>query len=406
MCDVRLDLTRQKLTIVPADVLRLGDSLCQLSIVGNLVCELPADLDLCRRLRVLNLAANELSGLPNLSGLKELTHVGLSYNKVSDAGLPALQRCLPACLQSLDLAANELCHLEALLEVFEERLPKLQHASLRANPLAIRVGYKALVACSVFGAHLTLFDGAQISPDMREDAATRDAAAAGSALGGHAAAVDSHADGEIVDNAGEEGAEPEAHAEDNGNDHNVTLRVTIMQLAGVPNAPLPAGGVPGAADSSIAAEGGGEAALDQHIAISFTILGKASCTKALPRAGTVDFEATSVDLCLPRCVQLRDELLVHGVPFDVLAIKPTAVCDSSGEIAAALGAEPAPAARHEVLGTVVTRWEPLACGEPELTQVCSAVVQPPVPTKKSKTRSANAPPPFTLSLTASIAVLS
>merc|ERR1719231_892069 len=35
MADVRLDLTHQRRTVVPADVLRLGESLVQLSVVGN-----------------------------------------------------------------------------------------------------------------------------------------------------------------------------------------------------------------------------------------------------------------------------------------------------------------------------------------------------------------------------------
>lgn len=135
MADVRLDLTNQRLSVVPADVLRLGESLVQLSVVGNTIVELPTDLDLCKRLRVLNLAANELSGLPKLTTLKGLVHVGLAYNRVTDQALGALHRCLPAALQSLDLTANELVHLDTLLELFEEKFHSMRHLSLMSNPL-------------------------------------------------------------------------------------------------------------------------------------------------------------------------------------------------------------------------------------------------------------------------------
>ena len=166
--DLRLDLTRLRLSVVPADVLRLGDSLVELSLVGNAICELPADLDLCKRLKVLNCAANELSGLPNLAGLRELSHVGLGYNCVNDAALPALNRSLPTCLQSLDLSANELLDLSTFIDLFEDKFAKLYHLSLQHNPLAIRPGYKTDICKSALGANLTLIDNVEVTPEIRD----------------------------------------------------------------------------------------------------------------------------------------------------------------------------------------------------------------------------------------------
>ena len=129
--------TLQSLQVVPGEVLKLGASLRELTVVGNHIGEMPAELDLCRRLRVLNLAANDLSGLPDLSRLRELAHVGLACNRVDDRSLPAVVRCLPASLASLDLGANELCSLESLLSAFEARaLPGLRQLYLYGNGLS------------------------------------------------------------------------------------------------------------------------------------------------------------------------------------------------------------------------------------------------------------------------------
>ena len=72
---LRLNLTMQKLLVVPAAVCKL-DSLVELSVVANRICELPAQLGQCWRLRVLNAGANELCALPVLSETT-LVHVGL-----------------------------------------------------------------------------------------------------------------------------------------------------------------------------------------------------------------------------------------------------------------------------------------------------------------------------------------
>ena len=122
----------------------------------------------------------------------------------------------------------------------------------------------------------------------------------------------------------------------------------------------------------------------------------------MPRAPIIDFENTSVELTLPRSVELRDELLVHGIPFDVYTLSAPAAPEGDGDEAAP------PEPERTLLGTVVTHWGSLLSGEVELTQVSSASVQPaaPKPAKGSKKSKAKPPPPFTLSITASIAVLS
>ena len=383
MAEVRLDLTHQRLTVVPADVLRLGESLVQLSVVGNSILELPADLDLCKRLRVLNLAANELAGLPKLTTMRELMHVGLGYNRVTDAGLPALSRCLPSSLQSLDLTANELINLEGLLELFDEKFHSLRHLSLKSNPLAIRGDYRSIVAKSSFGAHVTLLDGAELGAADTQPAAVPEAASGG---------------GEGAEGEGEE-EEEAAEVVDDGKP-KVTLKVTVMQLSGVPEvaAPAPADE---AAPAPAPATGEGEGEAEQQIVVEFTLLGKKTCTRPMTRAPVVDFESTSVELIVPRSVALRDELIVHGIPFDVYTLTPPAAAPEGGEEEQAGEAEP----ERALLGTVSTYWGSLASGEAELSQVSSAFVQPPAPKKKSKKKPAKLPPPFTLSIAASIQIL-
>ena len=408
MADLRLDLTHQKLTIVPADVLRLGDSLVQLSVVGNMICELPADLDLCRRLRVLNLACNELSGLPNLSGMRELIHVGLGFNRVTDSGIPALNRCLPFQLQSLDLSGNELLSLQALADAMEDKFPKLVHLSLKGNPLAIRADYKAAVVRSALGIHLTMLDGQEVTAE------TREGGGGGTGLGELDGGGGAGAEG-AGDDAGEEEAEEEEEEEEDS-EKKLTLRVTVAQLAGVPEAAAPAAAPAADADAAPPAEGEEGGPVDQ-VWVSFTILGKTTTTKAMPRAGTIDFEKSSVDLVVPRTVQLRDELIVHGVPFEVYVTAPEGDADAQG--APAEGGEAAPpedgeAAAPEggetkvLLGTVPTRWDALAAGDREVSQVCSQTIQPPAPIKvdkKGRKKVGKLPPAFTLSVAASITVL-
>ena len=382
---LRLDLTRTRLSVVPADVLRLGESLIELSVVGNTICELPADLDLCKHLRVLNLAANELSGLPNLSGMRELAHVGLAYNSVSDAGLSGLNRSLPPGLQSLDLAANELCDLARLLDTFDEKFNKLCHLSLQHNPLAIRSDYKTEVAKSNVGAHLTLLDGKEVTAEIREGVA---------APGAEAAAAPPPAEGaEELD--GEEGA-GDTEDEVGDDDSKIKLRVSVMQLAGVPElAPAPA-----PADADADAEPG---LPEKQLFVSFTLMGRETTTKLMPYASVVDFEKTSVDLVVARSVELRDQLLVHGIPFQVFVTEGPATAE--GEESPEVAAPPDDASRT-LLGTITTRWAALSTGEASLTQVCSEHVQPPAPSKgKGKKRTGKAPPPFTLSLTASVSIV-
>ena len=379
MAEVRLDLTHQRLTVVPADVLRLGESLVQLSVVGNSILELPADLDLCKRLRVLNLAANELAGLPKLTTMRDLIHVGLGYNKITDAGLPMLSRCLPSSLQSLDLTANELIDLEGLLELFDEKFHSLRHLSLKSNPLAIRGDYRSTVAKSSFGAHVNLLDGGDLSAADTAPAAVPEAASGGGE-GAELEGEDEEAAAEVVDDG-----KPK-----------ITLKVTVMQLSGVPEVAASAPATDEAAPAPATGEGEGEA---EQLVVEFTLLGKKTCTRPMTRAPVVDFESTSVELIVPRSVELRDELIVHGIPFDVYTLSPPAAAPE-GEEEQAGEAEP----ERSLLGTVSTHWGSLASGEAELTQVSSAFVQPPAPKTKSK-KPAKLPPPFKLSVTASIQIL-
>ena len=105
---IRLDLTRTNITTLSADVCALGH-LHELVLVANALERLPPSLSNCRKLQSLQLGANRLSALPDLSALDGLLHVGLSYNEVDDARLPALVASLPrATLRSLDLSDNPL----------------------------------------------------------------------------------------------------------------------------------------------------------------------------------------------------------------------------------------------------------------------------------------------------------
>ena len=305
MADVRLDLTYQNLTVVPADVLRLGESLVQLSVVGNGLVEMPADLDLCRRLRVLNLSCNELSGLPKLSGLRELVHVGLGYNRITDRDLTPLKRNLPGTLQSLDLTANDLVNLEGLLELFEEGFT-LKHFALKHNPLAINPGYRNTVVTSAVGALLTMLDGVEVvAADPAAEAAAKAAAEAEAAA--KAEAGEDEDEGEEEEDDEDDSGPPKAH-----------LKLTIMQLSGIPEEPAAAPAADGDDAPAEGGEGGGGG--DQMLEVEFTLHGfnggEPFCTKPLPRAPTVDFESTTVDLGKHLLTaELRDQLVVHGIPL-------------------------------------------------------------------------------------------
>ena len=397
MADVRLDLTYQNLTVVPADVLRLGESLVQLSVVGNGLVEMPADLDLCRRLRVLNLSCNELSGLPKLSGLRELVHVGLGYNRITDRDLTPLKRNLPGTLQSLDLTANDLVNLEGLLELFEEGFT-LKHFALKHNPLAINPGYRNTVVKSAFGALLTMLDGVEVvAADPAAEAAAKAAAEAEAAA--KAEAGEDEDEGEEEEDDEDDSGPPKAH-----------LKLTIMQLSGIPEEPAAAPAADGDDAPAEGGEGGGGG--DQMLEVEFTLHGfnggEPFCTKPLPRAPTVDFESTTVDLGKHLLTaELRDQLVVHGIPFDVYTTAPAPPAEEGDEGGGEEGAEPERV--RTLLGRVTTHWGSLAAGEAELTQVSSALVQPAAPEKKKKKGKkqppAKRPPPFQLSITASLLIV-
>ena len=93
------------------------------------------------------------------------------------------------------------------------------------------------------------------------------------------------------------------------------------------------------ADGAPAAAADGEAP-PQQVVVSFAILGKVTSTKPMARAATLDFEGSSVDVVVPRSVALRDELLVHGISFEVHALVPADDDAAAAEAAAAAEGTP------------------------------------------------------------------
>jgi hypothetical protein len=109
----------------------------------------------------------------------------------------------------------------------------------------------------------------------------------------------------------------------------------------------------------------------------------------------IDFEDTAVVLELERTVALRDELLITGIPFEVLSVPPKAK---------PLDGEAPPATTPALIGRLVSHWAPLAEGETKMTQVCQQIIQPPAPegAKAKRGKKPKLPPPFTLSLAVTI----
>ena len=413
LLDLRLDLTLQRLQVVPGEVLKLGDSLRELTVVGNRICEMPAELDLCRRLRVLNLAANDLSGLPDLSRLRELAHVGLACNRVDDRSLPAVVRCLPASLASLDLGANELCSLESLLSAFEARaLPGLRQLTLKSNPLGLIRLYRLRVAATSFGSALTLLDGVPPPPNaaaVLEDAMAA-AAAAAAAAAPSAAPVEAEADTDAVgaeERAAAMAAQAAALAAAKAK--LTAFRVTIERLGGVPPSDLPPPPPPEPPPVDPKAKKGAPPPEPEPpkledlecLVISLSMTGETRSTRPVPRGteSVIDFEDTAVVLELERTVALRDELLITGIPFEVLSVPPKAK---------PLEGEAPPATTPVLIGRLVSHWAPLAEGETKMTQVCQQIIQPPAPegAKAKRGKKPKLPPPFTLSLTVTIELVS
>eukprot|EP00966_Prymnesium_polylepis_P145226 3353697-Prymnesium_polylepis.1 len=126
----------QKLLVVPAAVCKL-DCIVELSVVGNKICELPAELGKCWRMRVLNAGANELCGLPPLNGTT-LVHVGMSCNMVADDCLEGIVESLPPSVQSIDLSTNELCSRAEALKTLST-VPNLKQLALKRNPCCAKV---------------------------------------------------------------------------------------------------------------------------------------------------------------------------------------------------------------------------------------------------------------------------
>jgi len=185
----------------------------------------------------------------------------------------------------------------------------------------------------------------------------------------------------------------------------VRIRVTIEQLKGVPERGAEAAtGAPAPAPAPAEAEADDS---ESQLLLAFSIMGERRKTKPVPRAGVIEFEETSVELCVERTPALRDQLLVHGIQFEVLAVLPPSVPEGEEGEPPADGAGEAELLTAPV-GTISTHWEAIGSGEQSLTQVCSSVVQPPPPPstqKKRRSKPEKLPPPFTLALTATVAIL-
>ena len=282
----------------------------------NAVLASAPGLDLCTRLRVLNLAANELEGLPDMSAMAELLHVGVGYNRVDDHGLGALVRCLPrAKLQSLDLGSNELTDLEAALDALEP-LTALRHLTLQGNPLCIRPDYRATCARHPLSARLAQLDGTEL-PSASEGPA------------GGASPAKSPAPPDPPPAAtGAEGEGDEAAAVVPVPPDHVKLVIGVSQLHGVPD-PANAAEAPAAAPAPAppAGKGAPEAApeaREEHVIVRFSVLGETRSTAPVPRSEAAAGAPLDerFELVLPRSVRLRDQLSVHGIDFSVIVLPP------------------------------------------------------------------------------------
>ena len=112
-------------------------------------------------------------------------------------------------------------------------------------------------------------------------------------------------------------------------------------------------------------------------------------------------------------MQLRDELMVHGVPFEVFVITPPSTADSEAAPEAlpteAEGEQGTAEPNKALLATVRTRWDAIVSGEKDCTQVCQELVQPPAPVRvdsKGKKKVGKPPAPFILSLAATVGIVS
>ena len=353
---IRLDLHMNSISTLSADVCALS-MLHELSLVANTLERLPPSLANCRKLQSLQLGANRLSALPDLSALDGLLHVGLSYNEVDDARLPALVSSLPrATLRSLDLSGNRLCDAAAAMGALQP-LAALRSLALQANPLGLRAGYRPSLLALAGALQLSSFDGTVI--EVGEAAAPAAAAAA------PAPAAEQP--------SGEEAAAAEAEEEEA--EAFATLKLTVGAVDGLKP--------PKKSEDDV------DDAPKELVSVSIELLGQTVTTAKQPlTAARVEF-GESFELRVPLTTEARDALLVHGATLRVYqgkeeagdeAAAPPAEGDEAAEAAAPVGPPP--------LAELRCALPALVEGAPAALARCSATVAPP---KKKGSRSKKKP---------------
>ena len=354
---IRLDLHMTSISTLSADVCALS-MLHELSLVANTLERLPPSLANCRKLQSLQLGANRLSALPDLSALDGLLHVGLSYNEVDDARLPALVSSLPrATLRSLDLSGNRLCDAAAAMGALQP-LAALRSLALQANPLGLRAGYRPSLLALAGALQLSSFDGTVI--EVGEAAAPAAAAAA------PAPAAEQPSGEEAAPVADAEAEEAEAFA---------TLKLTVGAVDGLKP--------PKKSEDDV------DDAPKELVSVSIELLGQTVTTAKQPLAAArVEF-GESFELRVPLTTEARDALLVHGATLRVYqgkeeagdeAAAPPAEGDEAAEAAAPTGPPP--------LAELRCALPALVEGAPAALARCSATVAPP---KKKGSRSKKKP---------------
>ncbi|MEN0108917.1 MAG: leucine-rich repeat-containing protein kinase family protein [Pseudomonas sp.] len=124
----RLDLSCG-LSVFPAEIFDLADSLEVLNLSGNQLSQLPADLPRLRKLKVIFCSDNPFTVVPEVLGdCPQLEMVGFKANRI--AHVPAAS--LPAQLRWLILSDNQVAELPAELGA----RPRLQKLMLAGNRLA------------------------------------------------------------------------------------------------------------------------------------------------------------------------------------------------------------------------------------------------------------------------------
>ncbi len=149
---VSIDVSRNGLTELPADIGFWFVNLQCLNVTGNTLSVLPPSINQSLQLVELILAGNQLTSLPDLRPLKQLKKLDISDNnftKLDDwvcGELPALSElqlsgnnvtCLPANIGFLALVSLDCsnCRISQFPESFVRLAPTLTHLSMGLNPM-------------------------------------------------------------------------------------------------------------------------------------------------------------------------------------------------------------------------------------------------------------------------------